>query len=335
MFKPVGIVESEDGEFLSLESAVARSQEVVPSSQPDIEDIFEEFLGFNVADGKASIDTINNYKSQVKLYLQWCIDTGTNPLMAVKKDLQKYRKYLIECEYAISTVELKLNVVRRFYDGAVEHGLLTINPAKSVKAPLRKKDSTTSLQYLELEQLIDLLKLTEGSTVKQKRDRVIIGLMMLHGLRTIEVHQLNRGDIFNQGKLWFVTVASKRSQRKIQLRSDFTLWLFSYLATRKKIGTKEPLIVSLSGNSYGKRMSRSGLRRVVNSYLDKLGVRSADVDRLRMSNHALRHTFATQVYAATKDLRLVQDALGHSNPQTTAKYAHLVDGVAAAEAIEL
>lgn len=36
--------------------------------------------------------------------------------------------------------------------------------------------------------------------------------------------------------------------------------------------------------------------------------------------HTLRHAFATRIYRATKDLRVTQQLLGHSNPQTTARY---------------
>lgn len=38
--------------------------------------------------------------------------------------------------------------------------------------------------------------------------------------------------------------------------------------------------------------------------------------------HQLRHRFATSAYAGTRDLRAVQDALGHTSPATTALYAH-------------
>jgi integrase/recombinase XerC len=37
--------------------------------------------------------------------------------------------------------------------------------------------------------------------------------------------------------------------------------------------------------------------------------------------HALRHRFATQAYAAERDIRAVQLLLGHSKPETTARYA--------------
>ncbi len=39
--------------------------------------------------------------------------------------------------------------------------------------------------------------------------------------------------------------------------------------------------------------------------------------------HSARHTHGTRSYAATRDLRLVQDELGHADPSTTAIYAHV------------
>lgn len=41
--------------------------------------------------------------------------------------------------------------------------------------------------------------------------------------------------------------------------------------------------------------------------------------------HTLRHRFATRTYAGTRDLRAVQELLGHSRPETTARYTLVPD----------
>jgi len=43
------------------------------------------------------------------------------------------------------------------------------------------------------------------------------------------------------------------------------------------------------------------------------------------SPHPFRHRFATRAYSGTKNLRGVQEALGHSSPDTTKVYILLAD----------
>ncbi len=49
--------------------------------------------------------------------------------------------------------------------------------------------------------------------------------------------------------------------------------------------------------------------------------RAAGVPRLHW--YLLRHTALTRLYERTRDIRLVQDVAGHSDPKTTAIYAHI------------
>lgn len=44
-----------------------------------------------------------------------------------------------------------------------------------------------------------------------------------------------------------------------------------------------------------------------------------------MTPHVLRHTFATDLLRETKNIRLTQKALGHSNLATTMIYTHVAD----------
>ena len=57
----------------------------------------------------------------------------------------------------------------------------------------------------------------------------------------------------------------------------------------------------------------ASVSRKGNRYLHDLGIKP--------TMHTLRHFFGTMVYRSSKDLRLTQELMGHSSPQTTAGYA--------------
>lgn len=44
-----------------------------------------------------------------------------------------------------------------------------------------------------------------------------------------------------------------------------------------------------------------------------------------LTMHTLRHRCGTVAYAATRDLRAVQELLGHAKPETTARYVQVPD----------
>ncbi len=69
----------------------------------------------------------------------------------------------------------------------------------------------------------------------------------------------------------------------------------------------------------GKLLSDRYLRVMVKRYAKK-----ADIPK-DIHPHTLRHTFATDLYRETKNIRLVQKALGHADLSTTMIYTHIVD----------
>jgi site-specific recombinase XerD len=86
-----------------------------------------------------------------------------------------------------------------------------------------------------------------------------------------------------------------------------------YLAHRVPT-TSRRLFVSARG---GHPIHNRAIAKMVRSVIRKAGLQGRGI-----SAHKLRHTFATQLIRRGVDVRTVQELLGHSDLQTTAKYLH-------------
>ena len=312
---------------------------VIPESTTTLEDIFARFLMMEVGDGAASTDTIRNYLSQTKQYLNWCRDNLLSPIEAEPEDIKLYRQYLIESEsgYANSTIATKLNIVRIFYKATLAHGLIEHNPALKIKAPQDRVDPAARITFLEAEELKLLLdylqsQLEQAKTNKDRlsllRDRVLIGIMSLEGCRTVEMHQLKVEDIVRQGIKTGLQVSAKRASRIVPLTENLTAQLDEYLqmrrkVLRRKIKPTDYVFVSLSNNNKGGQLSRRSIREICDRALIECNLKHTPGRTL--TAHSLRHTAGTLALRTGSDLRQVQDLLGHADPRTTSIYAHVGD----------
>lgn len=294
-----------------------------------LQNAFADFLRLDIAAGDAADDTLRTYVSQIKQYFAWCFDYQVNPATVTRTDIKEYRRFLVEVKnYKPATIGLKLTTVRRFYDAAVEQGLMSVNPVVGVKPPRDKKDPAEKINYLESHELKLLLhSLVDDGSIKAKRDRLLIAIMALEGTRTIEMHRASIGDLVQQGSNIGIRVEGKRSIRVVPLTPYLTDLLKDYLQTRKKKGEMlqgdRPLFIAVGNRAGGKRLSRVSIRRIVDKYLVATNLKH----RLgrTISAHSLRHTAGTLALRNGADLRQVQDLLGHADPRTTSIYAHVND----------
>ena len=71
--------------------------------------------------------------------------------------------------------------------------------------------------------------------------------------------------------------------------------------------------------------TRVGIFRKVSSPRDVVLPKVRRQDLTPKTSHTLRHSFATDLYRETTNIRLTQKALGHSNLAATQIYTHIVD----------
>lgn len=103
---------------------------------------------------------------------------------------------------------------------------------------------------------------------------------------------------------------------------DRVLWISDDL--RDLIGRwleRRPGSLWLFPTRDGAQLDTRYLRTMVKHYALKAAISEAE----RVTPHVLRHTFATDLLRETKNIRLVQKALGHSDVSTTMVYTHVFD----------
>ena len=139
--------------------------------------------------------------------------------------------------------------------------------------------------------------------------------MLNAGLRAREARELKIKHLdFKSGKL---KVRGKgKKERVVWLSADDLALVRAWLTRRPGAPSGDLLFTSLDGS---RPVNDRWLRRMVKRVAEQAGI-VKDIHP-----HSLRHTFATDLLRSTKNLRLVQKALGHSNIETTTIYAHIVD----------
>lgn len=289
----------------------------------DVVRLFEQWAKLDVADGRASPETVRAYVGDVRQHLTWLIvEQQTLPGDVSVDGLKGWRTLLVG-RYALSTAGRKFTSVRRFYSMAMDRGMIGANPAAGLKSPKDETDQDEKIKYLTMATVQRVLSLPNLNTARGQRDRAIMVLMAMHGLRVIEVHRLSLEDVdFEAGEAGMLQVLGKRNKRRKVLlveetREVLRIWLAARGLTR---ANDSALFVSLSNNREPGRMHRRSIRAMIDKYLVMAGAKRPGV-----SCHSLRHTFATLSLAAGASLLAISGALGHRSTTTTEVYARIVD----------
>jgi site-specific recombinase XerD len=149
-------------------------------------------------------------------------------------------------------------------------------------------------------------------TDKELRDRLMIRLMLNTGMRSAEVLNLKiKNCDLKTGK---VKVLGKGKKERVLWINGLDLNILQQHLAKQREG-QEYVFVNRFGTAIQPRYLRSMVKEVA-------GTSGIDKD---VHPHLLRHTFATDLYRKTNNLRLTQKALGHARITTTEIYTHIID----------
>jgi len=230
---------------------------------------------------------------------------GRGPDLLSEEEVRQYFLHLVDVrKLAPSTVRQHVCGVKFFYQVTLgrQWGVFgVIQPKRGRKLPV-------VLSRDEVARLI--------SAVHKLVYRVALLCAYLCGLRLSEVLGLRVGDIDSDRMLLRLVECKGKKDRYVLLPERLLEILREYWVAEKP---ENYLFPSHAHWCSGQPMHRASLQRAV-----KLAAAEAGITK-NTTVHTLRHCYATHLLECGVDLRTIQEALGHKNPQTTAIYTHVTD----------
>ena len=194
-------------------------------------------------------------------------------------------------------------------------GYLSANPASMIKVP-KPKDALNERILIdeEVKRLI-----TAAST---QRDRLILKLIYVLGLRVSELVGLNWSDFKPTSDSIAVTVFGKGHQTRTLLIGH-NLW--SELQNLTRSDKTEAVFLSRFKN----RLDRHAIHRLIKAAVEKAGINP------HTSAHWLRHAHACHSLNNGAGIDLVMKSLGHSSLAVTSRYLHVQPSECTSKFIDL
>ena len=284
---------------------------------------FYEYLPRYIAGGAPTADTRDTYELAIRLFLHWCMEQNLHPLSDVHDyQIRIYMEEMRAHGYSAATLMIKGAAIRAFYKVAQRLSFIAENPCADLQ--LRNPQHLDEdYKYLTVDQIKEICEglAADQNALRRLRNLLIVYLMGVEGLRVVEVMRLSDEDIdWQRGR---IEIRGKGHAGIIYPCEETFQLLKAYIEERGPVPPENrltPTVISCAHNNAQGRITRVGIRYVINKALTDAGLKQPGY-----ACHLFRHSCGTNLYQETKDLRVVQETLRQRSPKVTAKYAHVHD----------
>lgn len=271
----------------------------------------ERFERHLAAERRLSPHTVSAYLHEIAVWRQWCQRNGLRNWKRIgAADLRSFAARSHAAGMQPRSIQRRLSALRTFFAFLVREGLLKGNPAVGVRSP---KAGKRLPHTLDVDQMGALLALKPEGPLGV-RDLAMMELLYSSGLRLAELVGLDLADLHLEDRT--VRVTGKGNKTRIMPVGTQAL-----AALRGWLGERAALAVpgdnALFLNHRGRRLSGRAVQMLVARHARAQGL------PVGVHPHLFRHSFATHLLESSRDLRAVQELLGHASIATTQIYTHL------------
>jgi integrase/recombinase XerC len=284
----------------------------------------DRFYSYLLSERRYSSHTVSAYRRDIKHFTDAC-SLEVNQVIKwddIKQhDIRQCVARLHRQGLSGKSLQRWLSSIRSLFNYLCRFHRATHNPAVGIPAPKAAKRLPKTLNVDEINQLLEAKTISSNSQDKIEkndglidRDIAIMELIYACGLRLSELSGLDLADVDWQQQTIRV-IGKGQKQRQIPFGRKANVALKNWLKQRQSVAEENELALFVSQR--GKRLSNSSIQK----RLKKLAL--AQGLQINVYPHMLRHSFASHILESSRDLRAVQELLGHANLSTTQIYTHL------------
>ncbi len=236
-----------------------------------------------------SKNTIENYCSQLKLFLSHFSNVATKPSEISERQI---KEWLLQAK-SINGRKHRISAIKLFYK-------------YTGKQPLKFRHIEYPRSEKKLPQIIDKSHLLNCiSRIENKKHKAIISLAYSTGMRVSEVCNLKITDIDSKRMIITIRQSKGLKDRIVPLSATVLEILREYFKAYK------PQEYLFNGQ-FEPQYSHRSCNQIVKQYIGE-----------DYHFHLLRHSNATALLEAGTYIRIIQKHLGHSSSKTTEIYTHV------------
>lgn len=255
--------------------------------------------------------TITAFDRVATIFLNWTVKEQINVESVSYADVLSFMKYCQKKGTTQRTVQLYLNVIRHYYDHLIERNEAKDNPVAGIKVQGVKRRALYHI--FEPHELHQIYNSYQDESLKGKRNKVMLSLLVYQGIKTEELIKLEVQDVkLKEGKIE-IPGGRKSDRRMLSLESHQVLEFYEYVNhTRKEILSKsnqktDRLFVSIEGGDS------------LNSCMHRLMFWVRRSNKLVVNAKQLRASVIVK-WLKQYNLRQVQHLAGHRYISSTESY---------------
>ena len=259
--------------------------------------------------------SIESYQSDLLDFIRYLDRSSgiTDPADITRYEILDYLEICQENDLAVSTISRRLISIKLFFRYLVAERVLSENITDVMDSPRLWKLIPDYLMEGEVEAL---MKASEGPSLLQRRNRLILELLYSCGLRVSELCNLKMDSANFDTSIMRVTGKGSK-ERIVPFGRDAEKLLKAYLRSVRPQLDKTGVVSELLLSNNGKKLTRARIWTLIKELAVGAGISK------NIFPHTLRHSFASHLLKNGADLRVIQEMLGHADISTTQVYTHV------------